>query len=456
MNIRGSALITALLTAGLFLLALIMLFTFLGLLQTQIARAIASTQIVSLGNSGLNHALARFRLDKTYTGEAYHLSTGDVDTYVATYRADPTKKELTARAYAPGKSSGSRICEVFRVVVDPTTTPPSMVPKTYQEMNDPLCGAGGPTLTPTPSGSPSPSPSPTGSASPTPTPSPSVSPSASCPNMTIKSIGPWLANDTKFHPQKFVLYRYTTLPAQYASCPNMGTTGSWSIPAPVPIGVSPDGYIEYDWHTLDPGSQVYPGDYCLEVWGYSDVWAGELVAITSRFTLSSSFNPGSYSVYPATNTGLDCSGNPPAPPPGDQIEFVVDLGATLNSQVNFQSATGEVYLYNTSTGSTVAANVSMGHTVSGDNKSPWHYTYQKGGAGSTIPSGNYCIQSPTTLPPSGWAAGTYRSYTDGTSFNGATGVFSWTSGSGHKTYSTSSLYDMDNRVNPNSLCPNNL
>jgi hypothetical protein len=139
---RGSALITTIIMSSIFLALLLVLFSFVGLLQSQIQRTIAATQLLSLGNGGLNHALARYRVDSTYTGEYYALTTGAIETFLGPVTTDPTKILLTVRAYVPNKTSPVRSCKIFRVVIDPAPTPAQakVVKKTYEELNDPTCG----------------------------------------------------------------------------------------------------------------------------------------------------------------------------------------------------------------------------------------------------------------------------------------------------------------------------
>lgn len=132
----GSTLIITVVFSSTFLILLTILASFASSLQLQARRQTNTLKAVSLGNGGLNTAIAKYRADSAYKGESYSLSTGDIEVYVRDYG---TNKMVTSRSFVPSKANPSRICRTYQVIVNPSNK--SIVPKTYVEINEPDCGA---------------------------------------------------------------------------------------------------------------------------------------------------------------------------------------------------------------------------------------------------------------------------------------------------------------------------
>lgn len=165
---HASSLMIALIASGVFLILLMVIVSFSNVLQNQSRRSIAKAQLVSLGNSGLNRAIAKYRSDTRYTGETYSLNTGTVMATVQTALDNPAQQLITARAFVPSQNASPRECRTFQVRIDQVST--DIVPKTYAEFSEPNCGLIGGSASPIPT--PTPTPSSASPASPTPTPSP--------------------------------------------------------------------------------------------------------------------------------------------------------------------------------------------------------------------------------------------------------------------------------------------
>lgn len=125
---NGSALVATMVWSAVLLALFVVIINFTSLTYTQASRETKVAQAISLGNGGLNHALAQFRVNGSYRGESYNMVSGTIDTFVETKSDSAT---ITAQAYVPDKVSPSKICRAFRINVDASGV---IIKKTYQEL----------------------------------------------------------------------------------------------------------------------------------------------------------------------------------------------------------------------------------------------------------------------------------------------------------------------------------
>lgn len=132
---RGISLIMAIVVSAVFLGMIAILFSFSYLLQAQTRRQVSISQAISLGNGGINHALAKYRVDAAYGGEIYETDTGELNLSVTDFG---TNKLITSRSYVPRKNALSRVCKTFQAIIDSSTK--NIIKKTYVEINEADCG----------------------------------------------------------------------------------------------------------------------------------------------------------------------------------------------------------------------------------------------------------------------------------------------------------------------------
>lgn len=84
---------------------------------------------ISIGNGGLNHAIAKYRLNSTYRSESYALTTGTVD-IALTSKASGTMT-ITAQTYVPYKQHSQAVCRSYWVDINDVTGEP--IKGSYQE-----------------------------------------------------------------------------------------------------------------------------------------------------------------------------------------------------------------------------------------------------------------------------------------------------------------------------------